>query len=87
MYALLPDRWQRSRATSGVSLVSGGRVISFNVAATLSSASTFRKGDWFKETLSAVLSVSSKTGSPVLLLKSAIITVSLSVRGLALWER
>src|SRR5208282_421106 len=69
IYALLPARWQSSRATSGASLVSGGRVISCNVLATLLSESTFRNGDWFRETSSAVLSVSSKTGSPVLLSK------------------
>ncbi len=35
MYALLPARMQSSRATSGVSFVLTGRVISFSVAATL----------------------------------------------------
>jgi hypothetical protein len=54
--------------------------MSFNVAATLFSESTFRNGDWFRETPSAVLSVSSNTGSPVLLAKSARTMVSLSVR-------
>jgi hypothetical protein len=38
-----------------VSFVSAGRVISFSVAATLLSESTFRNGDWLRETLSAVL--------------------------------
>ena len=43
--ALLPVRWQISRATSGVSFASGGRAISFNVSTTLLSESTLRKGD------------------------------------------
>ncbi len=82
----LPARWQTSRATSGRSFASAGRVINFNVAATLFSESTFRNGDWFRETLSAVFSVSSKTGSPVSLLKSARTMVSFSVRRCVVWR-
>jgi len=66
----------------GTLKVREGRAINFKVAAVLFSGSTFRNGDWFKETLSAVLSVSSNTASPVLLAKSARVTVSFSVRRL-----
>ena len=86
MYALLPARWQSSRATSGVSFVPAGRVISCKVFATSLSESTFRKGDCRRETLSAVFSVSSKIASPVLLAKSARTIVSFSVSACALWE-
>ena len=57
---MLPARWQSSRATSGVSFVLAGRVISCKVFATSLSGSTLRKGDCRRETLSAVFSVSSK---------------------------
>ena len=55
MYALLPARWHKSRATSVVSFVFAGRVISFSVSLTLLSDSTFRKGDWFNPTVKPVL--------------------------------
>ena len=83
MYALLPARWQSSRVTSGVSFVPVGRDIIFKVVATLFSESTFRNGDWFRATLSAVLRVSSNTASPVLLAKSARTIVSFSVSAVA----
>src|SRR5271156_3968269 len=60
-----------------------GRDINFKVAAILFSGSTFRNGDWLRETLSAVFSVSSNTASPVLLAKSARTMVALSVREVA----
>jgi hypothetical protein len=60
------DRRESSRATSGVSFVLVGRDICRRVLATTLSRSTFRKGDCRRETLSGVLSVSSKIASPVL---------------------
>ncbi len=88
MYALLPARWQSSRATSGVSVVLAGRVHQ------LQRCRHFVVGQHIQRTatgsdatLSAVLSVSSKTASPVLLSKSARTMVSLSVKGLARCER
>src|SRR5579863_4283395 len=48
MYALLPARWQISRATSGLIFVSAERAISRSVVRTLVSDRVFRKGDWAK---------------------------------------
>ena len=76
---MLPAPLAKLAGHVGVSFVSGGRVISFNVATTLLSETTFRNGDWFRETASGVFSGSSKTGSPVLLVKPARTIVSLSV--------
>ena len=64
---------------SGVSFVLAGRVINCKFFATSLSESTLRKGDCRKETLSPVFSVSSKTGSCVVLVKSERAMVSLSV--------
>src|ERR1035438_2331985 len=81
-----PARRQSSRATAGVSFVLAGRVISCKVFATSPSESTFKKGDCRKETLSAVFSVSSNTGSPVLLAKSARTMESFSVKRCVAWR-
>jgi hypothetical protein len=51
--------------------MSAAWAICCRIFATSLSESTFRKGDWRREMLSAVLSVSSKTESPVLFSKSA----------------
>ncbi len=64
---------------AGVRDVSAGRAINLSVARILLSGRRFRNGDWLSETCSAVFSVSSKTGSPVELLNSAITRVSFSV--------
>src|ERR1700677_2794305 len=45
MYALLPARWQRSRARSGVSFVPAGLAISLSVARVLVSDRIFKNGD------------------------------------------
>ena len=80
MYALPSARWQRSRATSGVSLVFAGLAISLSVARVLASDRMFRNGDCPSCAEIACFKVSSKTASPVVLLKSASTTVSCSVR-------
>src|ERR1700730_662486 len=82
--ALLPDRWHTSRAKSCVNLSSGLRPISCNESATFRSERILRKGDCSRSTASACFRVSSKTRSPVLLSKSARITVS---RSLNPWVR
>src|SRR5580692_329232 len=64
---------------SGVTLVPDGFAINFSVARVLDSDSMFRKGDWPSCTEIACFKVSSKTGSPDVLLKSARTMVSLSV--------
>src|SRR5271154_448389 len=76
MYALLSTRWQTSGASNGVRGVSGGSFMSLSVALTCWSERTLRKGDWRSATERACLSVSSKTGSPVALVKSVRTTVS-----------
>jgi hypothetical protein len=78
---LLPARWQSSLATSGVSFVSAGRVISCKVIETSLLESRLRKGDCRREMLRPVFSVSSNIASPVLLAKSARTMVSLSGAG------
>jgi hypothetical protein len=65
MYALLPARWHSSRATSGVSFVSAGRVISRNVAARVLSGRRFRNGDCRSETPSAVFRVENRVAGAV----------------------
>lgn len=55
-----------------------GRPICFDMALTLSLESTFRKGDSVRATFSAIFSVLSNSGSPVLFVNSARSTVSAS---------
>ena len=78
MTALMPWRWQISRATPEVTGVSGGRLMNASVSRTRWSATTLRKGDSSSLTASACLSVPSNIESPVVLPKSAIRILSLS---------
>src|SRR5439155_7009821 len=63
------------------------RPIRFRVSLTLSSGSRLRKGDWESCTERPCLSVSSKTGPPVVLTKSARTMESFSVSVVAERER
>ena len=85
--ALLPTRWHSSRATSPVTACSGERPIRRSVAVTFRSERMFRNGDCPRSTASACFSVSSNTGSPVLLAKSASTMLSFSVSGFTERER
>src|ERR1019366_10335257 len=76
--ALLPERWQTSRVTSGVNRSPTGRPISFKVSLTLSAEIRPRKGDCSSCTESPCFSVSSNMLSPVLFSKSERTIVSLS---------
>src|SRR5580700_9710556 len=79
MYPLLFVRAQTSRARTGVRGVFGGCFISLSVELTFASESTLRNGDWRSATERACLRVSSKTGSPVVFVKSVRTTMSRSV--------
>src|ERR1039457_605850 len=76
--AALEARSQTSRAISGVRRVSAGRSIRCSVCWIRSSGTTLRKGDCSSCTSNPWRSVPSNTGSPVLLMKSASTSVSLS---------
>ena len=71
--------------TSMVMRSFAGRPIIRKVSLTFRSESTFRKGDCPSSTASACFSASSKTASPVLLVKSASTTVSFSVSVVAVF--
>ena len=86
MVAALAVRWQTSWANSRVSLASLGCAIRASVCATRSSESKFRNGDCSSCADSPCRSVPSKTGSPVVLVKSARTMVSLSVSAWTLRE-
>jgi hypothetical protein len=79
-------RWHRSRATSGVSRSSRACPISFSVSRTFWSERMLKKGDCASSTDSACLSVSSKTESSVLLVKSVRTIVSVSLSACTLCE-
>ena len=76
---MLAVRWQTSRANSCVNRASLGWAIRDIVCAMRSSESKFKNGDCSNWDESPCRSVPSKTGSPVLLAKSARTMVSLSV--------
>ena len=78
-------RWQISRATAPVTRSSAGRFMYFRVCCTRSSASRLRNGDCPNSTAKAFFKVPSKTGSPVVLVKSASRISSLVVRARARW--
>ena len=84
--AALPVRWQSSRAISGVSLASGFWPIICKVCWTCCSGTMLRKGDCSNCTDNPCRSVPSKTGSPVVLVKSARTMVSLLGQCLTLVE-
>ena len=86
MYALPPARWQRSLATSGASLLSGAFAISFSVARVLAFERMLRNGDCANCTEIACFKVSSKTGSPVVLAKSASTSMSSPVNLGVRWK-
>ena len=78
--AFRPSRWQASRATARVSRVSSVRPIERSVSPTRWSETMSRNGDCPSWTSSAVFSVSSNTGLPVLFSKAPTRIVSRSVR-------
>src|SRR5215831_1475881 len=75
----MPLRCAISRPTSLVIRSCGDRDISFNVLWIFGSGNTLRNGDCSRSTVTALLSVPSKTGSPVVFAKSATSIQSLSV--------
>src|SRR5438874_10494955 len=81
--ALLLLRTQISLATSGESPSPGARPISFRVSRTIWSGRRLRKGDWESCAERPCFRVSSNTGSPVVLVKSARTMESFSVSGRA----
>ena len=85
--AALPVRWQSSRAIVGVSLASGFCPIICRVCWICWSGIMLRKGDCSSWTESPWRSVPSNTASPVVLVKSARMIVSLSVSAWALREK
>src|ERR1700681_3801223 len=87
MNTLAPSRRLISRATSLVMRSFGGRPMKPSASRTRDSGRIFRNGDCSSWTASACFRVPSKTGSPVVLTKSASTTVSFSVSALARRER
>src|ERR1700745_239104 len=77
--ALLPVRWHNSRVRSWVSLSLAGLPINRRVSWTFCAGRTLRKGDCDSCTDRACFKASSKTASPVVLVKSARTIVSFSV--------
>src|ERR1035441_4175648 len=85
--AFAPSRKPISRATSFVMRSPGWRPMKRRASRTRDSGRIFRNGDCSSWTANACFRVPSKTGSPVVLTKSARTTVSFSVRALARRER
>src|SRR5579863_8262842 len=77
--ALMPWRWQISRATSLVMRSSGCRPMKRSPSRIFDSGTILRYGDCSSCTASACFRVPSKTESPVVLTKSASSTLSFSV--------
>ena len=82
----LAVRSQTSLAISGASRASGGWPIMRNTCWMRSSEMRLRKGDCSSCTAKPCLSVPSKTGSPVVFVKSASTIVSLSVSFGVRWK-
>src|SRR5438132_3861810 len=82
-HGLAAVRTQISLATSGESPSPGARPISFRVSRTIWSGRRLRKGDWESCAERPCFRVSSNTGSPVMLVKSARTMESFSVSGRA----